>query len=95
MATTHYSGLNLKLTAIPEGAAGNHTVTGIATDDLLLAVVALKLALTEGTPNTLAFSALNLTTEFTITAADTINNTAGTALTDAGGLVLWLDMDAA
>jgi hypothetical protein len=94
MGTTHFSGLNIKLTAIPEGNAGNHTVTGIATDDVLLAVVAIKLTLSEGTPNTVAVSALNLTSGFSITGANTINNTGGTALTDAGGLVLWLDTDA-
>ena len=95
MSTTHFTGLNLKCTAIPEGAAGNHTVTGISTDDTLLAVVGWKPTLSEGTPNTIAVAAVNLTSEFTITAADTINNTGGTALTDTFALVVWLDLDAA
>ncbi len=95
MSTTHFSGLNLKMTAITEGAAGNHTVAGIATEDTLLAVVGCKLTLSEATPNTIAFSAANLTSEFTITAANTINNTGGTNLTDSAFFCLWLDKDAA
>lgn len=94
MGTTHFSGLNIKVTAIAEGAAGNHTVTGITTDDVLLAVVGHKLALAEGTPNTITVTALNLTSEFTITAANTINNTGGTSLADGFVLVVWLDKDA-
>jgi len=94
MGTTHVSGLNLKFTTIPEGAAGNHTVTGISTDDVLIAVVGWKITLSEGTPNTQAVAAVNLTSEFTITAANTINNTGGTALTDSSCLVVWLDLDA-
>jgi hypothetical protein len=94
MGTTHLSGFNLKVTAIPEGAAGNHTVTGITTDDVLLAVIGHKITLSEGTPNTQAVAAVNLTSEFTITATNTINNSAGTALTDTFCLVFWLDKDA-
>jgi hypothetical protein len=94
MGTTHFSGLNLKFTAIPEGAAGNHTVTGISTDDSIVAVLGWKPTLSEGTPNTIAVAAVNLTSEFTITAANTINNTGGTALTDTWALVVWLDADA-
>ncbi len=93
MGTTHFSGINLKVTAIPEGAAGNHTVTGITTDDTILAVIGHKIALGEGTPNTITITAVNLTSEFTITAADTVNNTGGTSLADSLVLVIWYDKD--
>ncbi len=94
MGTTHLSGLNIKVTAIPEGAAGAHTVTGITTDDVLLAVVGHKITLSEGTPNTQAVAAVNLTSEFTISAANTIDNTGGTSLADTSAFVIWLDVDA-
>ena len=94
MGTTHLSGLNLKITAIPEGAAGNHTVTGITTDDSIIAVIGHKITLSEGTPNTQAVAAVNLTSEFTITAAETINNGGGTSLADTIAFVIWLDVDA-
>jgi hypothetical protein len=54
------------------GAAGNITITGIATTNTLLAVVAVKDA---------DQSVLDLSTQFTITATNTINNTGGTATT--------------
>lgn len=61
---------------IAGGAAGNHTVTGISTTDILLAVLDLT-------------TAADLTSEFTVTAADTINNAAGTDTTGDNLLVLW------
>lgn len=64
-------------TVIAGGAAGNHTVTGILTTDILLAVIDLT---TEA----------DLTSEFTITATDTINNGGGTDTTGDNLLVLWL-----
>lgn len=94
MGTSHFSGLNIKVTAIPEGAAGNHTVTGITTNDVLLAVIGHKLALGEAAPNTITVTAVNLTSEFTITAADTINNGGGTSLADTMAFAIWLDVDA-
>ncbi len=94
MGTSHFSGLNIKMTALAEGAAGNFTVTGIKTEDTLLAVVGCKLALSEGTPNTVAITAANLTSEFTITADNTINNSGGTSLADTAAFCLWLDKDA-
>ncbi len=94
MGTTNFTGLNLKFAVIVEGAAGDHTVTGIATDDTLVAVVGSTVVLTDGTPNTIAFTAADLTSEFSISAADTINNDAGTALTDGMAIVVYLDKDA-
>lgn len=52
-------------------AAGDQVVTGIKTTDQLMAVVGIPDG--AGTP-------LNLTSEFTITAANTINNVGGTSL---------------
>ena len=57
-------------------AAGDVTVTGIKTTDKIESV--LVFGLTEGTPNTFSGIA-DLTSEFTITADDTINNVGGTS----------------
>lgn len=74
---------NVKKRWIAGGAAGNLTVTGIKTTDKLLYVGGFTLA--EGVPNT--FTALgDLTSQFSITAADTINNTGGTS--SAAGVLL-------
>ena len=88
---TSFTNLNLKFFALSEGAAGAFTVTGIQPGDTLLAVIGWKPTLSEGTPNTVAMAGVNLTSEFTITAANTIDNTGGTALTDTGALVVYLD----
>jgi hypothetical protein len=75
-------------------AAGNYTLSGVAKDhDKLLQVLLVKLALTEGTPNTITWTVSNLTSEFTISAANTINNTGGTSGTGGFLVVLWYDMD--
>jgi hypothetical protein len=69
---------------IAGGAAGNHTLTGIDLErDRLVSVWYFNLA--EGAPNTITGVA-DLTSEFSITADDTINNTGGTATT--GGLLI-------
>lgn len=66
------------------GAAGNHTVTGIATADALISVFHL--------PDAGAIDAMaDLTSEFTISAANTINNTGGTATTNGKLLVTYQD----
>jgi Ni,Fe-hydrogenase maturation factor len=76
-----------RFTVIAGGAAGDFTVTGIAEEDKLSAVLLIDFALTEGTPNTRAWTpSANLTSQFSITAANTINNTGGTAST--GGILL-------
>ena len=64
-------------TVIAGGAPGNLTVTGILETDILLAVINLT---TEA----------DLTSEFTITATDTINNGGGTDTTGENLLVIWL-----
>lgn len=63
------------------GSAGNHVVTGIKLADTIISVVGFILV--EGAPNT--FTALNLTSEFSISADDQINNTGGT--TSAAGIL--------
>lgn len=81
----------MKTRWIAGGAAGNLTVTGIKTTDKLLYVGGFSLV--EGTPNT--FSMKNdLTAEFTITAADTINNTGGTSSAAGVLMVQWVTNDA-
>lgn len=61
----------VKQTIIAGGAAGNHTVTGIKTRDTLVSVLHLDMTDASETGD-------DLTSEFTISAADTINNTGGT-----------------
>lgn len=70
-------GTGTKFAYIDGGAAGDHTVTGIATDDELIAVM-------HETPGT---SFADLTSEFSISAADTINNDTGT---DTSSDKLWV-----
>ena len=74
----------LKVALIAGGAAGNHTVTGIATADALITVLHLPNA---GAVDDIA----DLTAQFTISAANTINNTGGTASTDGKLLVIYQD----
>jgi hypothetical protein len=75
----------LKQTVIAGGTAGDHTVTGIATGDHLISVVHLDMT---GNAET------DLTSEFSITAADTINNAAGTDTSSDTLLVLYFDQSA-
>ena len=90
MSATHFDNLPLGLTTIAGGTAGNHTVTGIKTNDKLRAVLTLDFTLTEGTPNTRTWAVSDLTSEFSISAADTINNTGGTDTSGGILLVLYL-----
>jgi|SRR5687767_9931891 len=70
------------------GAAGNLTVTGINTNDTLLGVAAIGV-----TTGPVFNAADDLTGEFSITAANTINNTGGTATTSKLVIVAWEDSD--
>ena len=65
---------------IAGAAAGDHTVTGIKTTDELVAVVHVDDTTHAGTDKT---------SEYTISAADTINNTGGTASTGAHVVVAY------
>ena len=66
------SGANagLKVALVAGGVAGNHTVTGIALEDRLVAVLHVSTAASIAT-------AADSTGDFTISAANTINNTGG------------------
>jgi hypothetical protein len=77
----------IKATLIAGGAAGNHTVTGIQTTDNLVAV--LQVDATDASE-----TYADLTSEFTISAADTINNAGGTNTTGCGLLVVYEDRSA-
>lgn len=92
MAITHLSGLNLKIAVLAGGAAGAHTLTGITTDDALLYVGHLTTAV-EATFGFSVSSFADLSSEFSISAADTIDNTGGTATTNDHLFVLWMDVD--
>jgi hypothetical protein len=69
-------------TAIAGGAAGDHTVTGIATTDTLVSV--LQIDATDASE-----TVADLTAEFSISKADTISNTGGTATTGSFLLVTY------
>lgn len=62
------------------GAAGNLTVTGIKTSHRLVLVAKIVDA---------GQAYADLTSEFSITSANTINNTGGTATTSAHVVVVW------
>jgi len=74
----------LKVNVVAGGSAGNFTVTGIKTTDALISVLRLVAAATTMTNVT------DLTSEFSITATNTINNTSGTATTADKLLVIWV-----
>lgn len=67
---------HLKMFQVAGAAAGNITVSGVLAADKIVGVSAF--GVTEGTPNTFS-GILNLTSEFTVTADNTINNTSGTS----------------
>lgn len=72
-------------TIIAGGAAGAHTVTGIKTRDTLVSV--LHVDFTDASE-----TGANITAEFTISAADTIDNTGGTATTGGFLIVTFLSV---
>lgn len=76
-----HSGERTQVALVAGGAAGDFTVNGIATVDRLIAVHELVSA----------GAHVDLTGEFTITAADTINNTGGSATTGNQIMVIYGD----
>lgn len=87
---THFKGsVNLKFNAIAGGAAGNHTLTGISTEDSLLGIAHVTID-TDGT----VADTTDILSEFSITSDDTLNNAGGTGTTDDLLLILWQDVDA-
>jgi hypothetical protein len=75
----------LKKAVLAGGAVGDFTVTGIDPDDQLVAVLHFQ---GDGSSIT---GLEDLTDEFSITDADTINNADGTATTNGTLLVLYVD----
>lgn len=73
------SAMGIVQTIIPGAVAGAHTVTGIKTTDTLLAVIEMDFTDASET-------GADLLSEFTISAANTIDNTAGTDT--SGGFLL-------
>lgn len=71
--------------SVAGGAAGDHTVTGITTDDEILEVIS---------ENTTSGVSTNLTSEFSITGTNTINNAGGTSTAGAVLFVRYLDASA-
>lgn len=74
----------LKVTLVSGGSAGNHTLTGIEVGDEIVFVGHFS---TAAAIATLA----DITSEFSVTAADTINNAAGTDTTSDQLQVIWID----
>jgi D-arabinose 5-phosphate isomerase GutQ len=66
------------------GSAGDHTVTGIRTDDTILMAVYFAGAGSDVT------DVAEIASEFTITAADTVNNDGGTDTTSGKVLFTWV-----
>lgn len=75
---------DLKTSVITGGAAGDHTVTGIAVGDELVSVLEFATAAAIATLT-------DRTSEFSITAADTVNNAGGTSTASDSLLVIWVD----
>lgn len=75
----------IRVAVVAGGSAGNFTVTGIATADTLVSVLHLAGAGSDVT------DVADLTAEFTVSAANTINNDGGTASTSGKLLVIYQD----
>ena len=92
------NGLNLRMAVVNGGAAGNLTVTGISTDDIIERIFAAAFTINAATPADnspidLTASAGDLTSQFSITAANTINNAGGTSTASNVVFVLYWDAD--
>lgn len=74
---------SVQVKLISGGAAGDHTVQGITTSDTLVSVI--YVVYDSGT----VVDVSDLTSEFTISAADTINNAEGTNTTGGKLLVIF------
>lgn len=78
---TLFADSTVEMLTVAGGVAGNHTVTGIDATDELMRVLNLA-------------DGVNLTSEFTVSAANTINNTGGTDTTGDILLVQWRSVKA-
>lgn len=81
------NGLNVRLSCIKGSTAGTFTLTGIAVSDAIMSVIKVR----QSTGGIAWNSVDDITTEFSISAANTITNTGGTNSTLALLLVLWAD----
>lgn len=79
-------GLGIKVKLAAGGAAGNITITGIAVNDSLISVLVFTTAASIA-------SVADLTSEFSITAANTINNTGGTSTANNQLVVIYQDVE--
>jgi adhesin HecA-like repeat protein len=77
----------VKQTIVAGGAAGAFTITGLALNDRLISVLEI-----DATDSSETYA--DLSAEFSITAAATIDNTGGTATTGGALLVTYLDVSA-
>ena len=75
-------------TIIAGGTAGDHTVAGIKKNDELVGIVHVDIVLTDGTPNTRAWTINDLKSEFTVSDGK-INNVGGTNTTGGFLIVTW------
>lgn len=75
----------VKTTIVAGGAAGAHTVTGIKTRDTLVSV--LHVDFTDASE-----TGADITSEFTVSAADTIDNTGGTSTTGGFLVITYLSV---
>lgn len=87
-------GMGLRVAVVNGAAAGNITVAGIGVADVLERVFAAAFTINAGTPADnspidLTSSAGDLTSQFTITAANTINNAGGTTTAANIVFVVW------
>ena len=80
-----FAGGVFKVTIIDGGAAGDHTVTGIAVGDTLVMVLHIS-------AKTDVATITDRTSEFTISAAGKINNTSGTSTTSDQLLIFYEDL---
>lgn len=77
---------------IAGGAAGNHTVTGISGQRSLLAlVIAIDHDPAGGGAGISTLAVTVITSEFTVSADNQINNTGGTDTTGMTLVILWTD----
>lgn len=79
---SHFTALPLGFALVDGGAAGDITVSGITLKDELLYVGSIASASD-------VLSTSDLTEEFDIDSADTINNTGGTSSANGALLVIW------
>jgi hypothetical protein len=84
IAATKLAAGAVKATIIAGGAAGNHTVTGIRVGDTLVCVLFVDFTDASETGS-------DITSEFTITGDDTINNAGGTDTTGGFLVVVYED----